>query len=232
MQIVVKLEDSVRQQAVDSFQAIVNDAEGYTRSDETVFESIVTTASLEIPGVKYKGVTGTVTINAPLLKVAAAYLKLRQNITPDTSDEIAAGALFSKFYFFNADDEAEFKKLLSGEKSASFPLYTHNAVKSPSMVVKNRDFVSIGYVQVTDDSVTAAFKAFDYPEENGKCVRGKVIAGVYKFVKDGDKTLATQISCADPCGMVPAGPYNSGLASRNQFLLVLKKVAEGNLNVE
>lgn len=169
----------------------MKDSESYAKSDETTFESIVSTASLEIPGIKYKGVIGTITINAPLLKVASSYLKMRQNITPETKDEVSCGTLFSKFYFFNADDEAEYNKLLAGEKSASFPLYTHNAVKSPVMIVKSRDFVSLGYVQVNDDSVIAAFRYVDYPEENGKCVRGKVIAGVYKFVKDGDKTIAT-----------------------------------------
>lgn len=162
MEIVVKLADSCRQQAIDNYEKIIKDAESYKRSDETTYESVVQTASLEIPDSKFKGITGTVTIDAPLFKVAGTFLKMRENITPETSETIASGTLFSKFYFFTADDEAEYKKLRAGEQCTSFPLYTHNAAKSPSALVKHRDFVNLGYVKISDDSITAAFRSTDY----------------------------------------------------------------------
>lgn len=82
------------------------------------------------------------------------------------------------------------------------------------------------------DQIIITMRSTDYAEEQPKCVRGKLVNCCYKFIADGEKTKVVQISCADPCGMVPSAAYNHSLEGRNNFIISLKKVAEGAVSVE
>lgn len=107
-QITVTLPESLRQAAVDGHKEILEQHSTFKESDETTFKDIVKTRHIEIPGFKFKGIRGELLVNAPFAKVAASFMKMRADVTEKSPEILTADTIFSKYYFFTKEDEAEF----------------------------------------------------------------------------------------------------------------------------